>query len=98
MERPVLSPPLLVVLMVLYCGYGRSACATLRFVWTAAFVKFAYGILMPAATAAGEFAAEFSSVTAPAAPNREMRSLTTESGTWLRFRRFACRFEPFEPL
>ena len=53
---------------------------------------------MPAATAAADVIWEFSSDTAPAAPKRAMRSLATESGTWLRFSRFACRFEPFEPL
>ena len=65
MDLPVLSPPLLVVLMVPYCGNGRSACATLRVVCTAGFVKFAYGILIPAATACGELACMFSSATAP---------------------------------
>ena len=39
-DRPVLSPPLLVVLIVAYCGNGRSDWATLRFVCTAGLVKF----------------------------------------------------------
>src|SRR5687768_18232703 len=98
MDPPVLSPPLLVVLIVPYCGNGRRACATLRVVWMAGFVKFAYGILMPAATAAGELACEFNNVMAPAVPNRAIRSLTADNGTWLIFRRLACRFVPFEPL
>src|SRR5215213_9791431 len=98
MDRPVLSPPLSVVLIVPYCGNGRRACATLRLDCTVGSVKLGYGGVMPAATAWADVIWELSSVIAFATPYLAMRSFTSSSGTWLKLSRFACRFEPFDPL